>query len=158
MFLEQYGLDLDLVLAGKVDRHYPDIKFEAMDIKHRDRLVFTDFVSDTDLAALYGGAYAFVTASLHEGFGLPGVEALRLGLPVLAANTDVFNEVYDNGAIYFDGLNPQDIADKMGLIARDAQFYGQQRDRSFARGQMFDWHKAAAETIAVYNQAGQPHV
>jgi glycosyltransferase involved in cell wall biosynthesis len=153
IFLEKYKLDMDLILAGKVDRHYPEIKAQALDIKHQDRLVFTDFVNDDDLAALYQGAYAFVTASLHEGFGLPGVEAMQFGLPVLAANTEVFNEVYDNAAIYFDGLDPEDIAEKMFLIANDTQFYAQQQEKSFKRAQAFDWNHAARETLNIYRQA-----
>ncbi len=90
-FLQAYKMDMDLVIAGKPDRHYPEIKFQALEIGHRGRLVFTDYVNDADLAALYQGAYAFATASLHEGFGLRGVEAMHFGLPVLASNTDVLN-------------------------------------------------------------------
>lgn len=153
LFMGKYKLDMDLVFVGKADRHYPHIKFEAMNIKHNNRLVFTDFVSDDDLSALYQGAYAFVTASMHEGFGLPGVEAMQFGLPVLASNTDVFNEVYDNAAIYFDGLNPEDIAEKMHLIARDQQFYKQMQEKSLKRGQVFNWAAAAAETINIYHKS-----
>jgi glycosyltransferase involved in cell wall biosynthesis len=152
-FLEKYKLDMDLVIAGKVDRHYPDIKFQAMNIRHRDRLVFTDFVNDADLSALYQGAYAFATASLHEGFGLPGVEAMQFGLPVLAANTEVFNEVYDNAAIYFDGMNTSDIAEKMYLIANDTKFYEQMREKSLKRGTVFNWEEAAKQTLAIYTEA-----
>jgi glycosyltransferase involved in cell wall biosynthesis len=151
VFLDKYKLDMDLVIAGKPDRHYPDIKFQALEIKHRNRLVFTDFVNDSDLSALYQGAYAFVTASLHEGFGLPGVEAMRFGLPVLASNTEVFNEVYDNAAIYFDPINPADIADKMRLIAQDTQFYEQMREKSLNRSTAFSWDTAAGQTLEVYN-------
>jgi glycosyltransferase involved in cell wall biosynthesis len=152
-FLEKYKLDMDLVIAGKVDKHYPQIKFQALNIKHRNRLVFTDFVSDTDLSALYQGAYAFVTASLHEGFGLPGVEAMQFGLPVLAANTPVFNEVYDNAAIYFDGTDVDDIAEKMRLIAQDTKFYQQQQEKTLLRSAEFNWDQAAKATLALYQQA-----
>src|SRR6185503_4271470 len=85
LFLDKTNLNMDLVFAGKVDRHYPEIKFEALYIKHKDRLVFTDYVENDTLSALYQGAYAFATASLHEGFGLPGVEAMQFGLPILAS-------------------------------------------------------------------------
>jgi len=151
IFLDKYKLDMDLVIAGKADPHYPDIKFQAMEIKHRDRLVFTGFVDDSELSALYQGAYAFATASLHEGFGLPGVEAMQFGLPVLASNTDVLNEVYDNAAIYFDPKDPGDIADKMRLIAQDIQFYEQMREKSLNRSAAFNWQTAARQTLEVYN-------
>ncbi len=152
LFMDNYKLDMDLVFAGKPDRHYPNIKFEAMNIQHADRLVFTDFVDDDVLSALYQGAYAFTTASMHEGFGLPGVEAMQFGLPVLASNTDVFNEVYDNAAIYFDGLNPEDIAEKMHLIVRDPLFYQQMQEKSLKRGQIFNWDAAAQSTISLYHE------
>lgn len=153
IFLDKYQLDMDLVIAGKVDVHYPDIKFQALAISHRDRLVFTDFVSDADLSALYRGAYAFVTASLHEGFGLPGVEAMQFGLPVLASNTEVFNEVYDNAAIYFDAQDPTDIAEKMALIAQDTKFHSQMQQKSLKRTALFSWEDAAQRTLQIYDQA-----
>ncbi len=153
LFLSKYKFDMDLVLAGKVDQHYPEVKQQALDISHRNRLVFTGYIEDDEQAALYQGAYAFVTASLHEGFGLPGLEAMRYGVPVLAANTSVFNEVYDNGAIYFDPLNPEDIAEQMKLIASDVQFHAQMQQKSVARVQLFDWQQTAEKTLEVYKQA-----
>jgi glycosyltransferase involved in cell wall biosynthesis len=101
---------------------------------------------------LYKGAFAFVTASLHEGFGLPGVEAMRFGLPLLASNTEVFNEIYDNAGIYFNPLDPKDIAEKMELLAKDTQFYGKLSQSSFQRGELFSWTKTAEKTLAVYRE------
>lgn len=152
LFLSKYKLDMDLVIAGKVDTHYPEVKDQAMDIGHANRLVFTGFIEDADQAALYRGAYAFITTSLHEGFGLPGLEAMQHGLPVLASNTTVFNEVYDNGAIYFDPLNLEDIAEQMKLVAQDTQFHAQMQQKSIARAQLFDWKTTAEKTLEVYHQ------
>jgi glycosyltransferase involved in cell wall biosynthesis len=152
IFLTKYKFDMDLVIAGKVDPHYPEVKDQVMDIGHRNRLVLTGFIEDSDQAALYQGAYAFITASLHEGFGLPGLEAMRYGLPVLASNTPVFNEVYDNGAIYFDPLDPEDIAEHMKLVAQDQQFHAQMQQKSVARAVMFDWADTAKQTLAIYHQ------
>ncbi len=151
-FVERYNMDVDLVIAGKPDEYYPEIKHEALDIKHRDRLVFTGFVENDELAALYQGAHAFVTASLHEGFGLPGVEAMQFGLPVLASNTDVFNEVYDDAAVYFDPLDPSDLAERFHLLARDPQFHQKMQEKSFHRAHVFSWDKTATETLAVYQE------
>lgn len=156
LFLNKYKYDMDLVIAGKIDPHYPEIKNQIMDIQHHNRLVFTDFVTNEDQAALYQGAYAFVSASLHEGFGLPGVEAMRYGIPLLTANTEVFNEVYDNASIYFDPLNPNDIAEKMNLITSDAQFYSQMQTKSVERAVLFDWHQTAEQTLEVYHSIIEP--
>jgi glycosyltransferase involved in cell wall biosynthesis len=152
-FLDKYKLDMDLVIAGKADKHYPEIKFEALQQVNPKHVVFTDFVSDKTLAALYRGAFAFVTASLHEGFGLPGVEAMQFGLPVLASDTAVLNEVYDNAAIYFDPLNPDDIAEKMKLLAQDEQFYQRMQERSIERYRLFDWEETAKQTLSIYRAA-----
>lgn len=151
LFLTKYKFDMDLVIAGKVDPHYPEVKDQAMEISHSNRLVFTGFVEEIDQAALYQGAYAFITTSLHEGFGLPGLEAMHHGLPVLASNTPVFNEVYDNGAIYFDPLNIEDIADQMKLVVQDTQFHAQMQQKSLARAALFSWDETARKTLEVYH-------
>lgn len=151
-FIQKYGLNMDLVIAGKVDPHYPLIKHSAMDIANKNHLVFTGSPEDEELAALYKGAYAFVSASMHEGFGLPGVEAMNFGLPLAVSNTEVFNEVYDNGAVYFNPEEVDDIAEKMHLLANDKEFYQTLAEKSFKRGQMFSWEKTAKETLEVYKQ------
>ena len=153
IFLSKYKYDMDLVIAGKIDPHYPEVKEQIMDITHRNRIVFTGYVTDADQIALYQGAYAFATASLHEGFGLPGVEAMKYGVPVLASNTEVFNEVYDNAAIYFDPLKPEDIAEHLHLLVSDTPFYQQMQQKVLDRSVLFDWGEAAEQTLQVYHTA-----
>lgn len=156
LFLTKYKFDMDLVIAGKVDEHYPEVRDQILEINHTNRLVLTGFVDEQDQAALYQGAYAFITASLHEGFGLPGLEAMSYGLPVLASNTAVFNEVYDNGAIYFNPMSADDIAEHMKLVANDVQFHAQMQEKSLSRAQLFSWENTATETLAVYNTLSAP--
>jgi len=151
-FLEKYKFDMDLVICGKPDAHYPEIKLKLMQIKHKDRLVIIEKPEDEDLAALYQGAFAFTSASLHEGFGLSGVEAMNFGLPLIVSNTPVFNEIYDNAAIYFNSQNPNDIADKMNLLINDSLFYNKMGEASLARSTGFSWDNAAKETLELYNQ------
>jgi glycosyltransferase involved in cell wall biosynthesis len=152
IFLQSFGLDMDLVIVGKSDPHYPLIKKSAMDIANKNRLVFVTSPEDEELSALYKGAYAFVSASLHEGFGLPGVEAMNFGLPLGVSNTEVFNEIYDNAAVYFNPLEPGDIAEKMHLLAKDPNFYQSLSEKSFKRSQSFSWRETAKKTLEVYNQ------
>jgi glycosyltransferase involved in cell wall biosynthesis len=149
-FLGTGGPNMDLVIVGKADRHYPDIRQQAMDIKHKDNLVFTDFVEDEDLKALYQGAFAYVSASLHEGYGLPGVEAMAFGLPLVVADTAVFNEIYDDAAVYFDGQNPRDIADKLRFVVKDELYCQKLRKASLRRSKIFSWKTAAEQTLGVY--------
>lgn len=152
-FLQKNKAGVDLAIVGKADPHYPEIKHKALDIKNPGHLVFTGEVDSEELCALFKGAYAFITASLHEGFGLPGVEALSFGLPLLASNVPVFNEIYDNAAIYFNPLNPEDIAEKINLLVRDSQFHEQMQRKSFERSKIFDWGRTAGETLKIYQES-----
>jgi glycosyltransferase involved in cell wall biosynthesis len=102
MLKEKYQQNIQLVIAGKKDEHYPEIADALKTITYAKDLILTGVVSDREKYALLKGSLAFVSASLFEGFGLPGLEAMSIGVPLVVANTDVFNEVYDNGAIYFD--------------------------------------------------------
>jgi len=152
VLIKKFHHDIDLVIVGKVDSHYPDIRYKALDITYKDHLVFTGYVGDTDLAALYKAAYGYVSASLHEGFGLPGVEAMKFGLPLAVSNIEVFNEIYDDAAIYFNPLDTDDIAEKLNLMVRDTQYHQKMQEKSFRRGQLFDWKKTAEGTLEIYNQ------
>lgn len=151
--IEKYNLNVDLVFAGKPDAHYPEEKFKALAVKHADHIVFTGYIGDEDLSALFQGAHAYANASLNEGFGLPGVEAMHFGLPLAVANTQVFNEIYDDAAVYFDPNDPDDIAEKLRLLAQDKQFYEQRQEKAAQRAQYFDWDTAARETLALLKVA-----
>lgn len=152
-FIKQSGKDMDLVIAGRADPHYPEIRHKILDIKNRNRIVLTDYVLEEDLAALYAGAYAFVSASLHEGFGLPGLEAMQYGLPLAVSNTEVFNEIYDNAAIYFNPLDPLDIAEKLRLLACDREFRDTIGLHAQERVKNFSWMRTAIQTKDIYTKA-----
>lgn len=151
LFLSKYNYDMDLVITGKTDLHYPEIRQQMLQVGRANRMVFTGFVSDADQAGLYEGAYAFITPSLHEGFGLPALEAMRYGVPVLAANTEVFNEVYDNAAIYFDPTDLNDLADNLNLLVSDQPFYTRMSLLGKERSAMFDWQETAQQTLSAYH-------
>lgn len=147
--IEKHNLDVDLVFAGKPDKHYPNIKHQVLELKSSNRIVFTGYIKDEDLSALYRGAHLYVNASEHEGFGLPGVEAMQFGLPLAVSNTPVFNEIYDDAAVYFDPRNPEDIAEKLYLLATDKKYYELKSKSAAERSQFFSWDKAALETLAI---------
>lgn len=149
----KYSLDIQLVFAGKHDRHYPELDQQLRSIVHSKALIFTGVVTDQEKYALYKGAEAFVSSSLYEGFGLPGVEAMSLSTPLIVSNTEVFREVYDNGAIYFDPLEPETIAQRINLLLRDPEYKRTISDNALSRAHCFSWQKTAAETMRVYSTA-----
>jgi len=151
---EKYQAQIQLALVGKEDRHYPDVLQKVRAIKYARDLVITGTVSDKEKFALYKGAELFVSASLYEGFGLPGVEAMSIGVPLVVSNTEVFNEVYDNAAIYFDPLNPSDIAQKIHFMLGDAKYRQMIANNGYARASIFSWSKAAQQTIKIYESIG----
>ncbi len=101
--------DLTLVLAGKKDVLYRRI---ARDVKKRsiDNVLFTDFVSEGQLRWLYENCAAYVFPSLSEGFGLPGLEAMQHGAPVVSSNATCLPEIYGEAAHYFDPQSTDDMA------------------------------------------------
>ena len=146
----EFQVNAQLVLVGKQDPYYPEVLEQTKSITYAKDVVITGVVSDKEKYALYKGARAFVSASLYEGFGLPGLEAMSIGTPLVVSNTEVFNEVYDNGAIYFDPNDPNDIAEKIHLLITDNKYRQLIANNAYARAQLFSWVKAAKETIGVY--------
>lgn len=147
---ENYSLNIQLVMVGKMDKYYPEIADKLRSIKYAKDLIFTDSISDKEKYALLKGAKSFVSASLFEGFGLPGLEAMSIGVPLIVSNTEVFNEVYDNGAIYFDPYDPKDIAQKINMLLTDDKYRSLIANNAFVRAGNFSWQKCAAETLKVY--------
>ena len=116
----------------------------------RDAVIFTGYVADADLPALYAAATAFVFPSLYEGFGLPPLEALAVGTPVSCSNTSSLPEVVGDAALTFDPTTEEDIANALRRITGDAELRADLRERGLQRAAQFSWERAARETLAVY--------
>lgn len=114
-----------------------------------DRVVFTGYVSDDLLHQYVTHATALVLPSLYEGFGLPAVEAMAAGCPVLASNAASIPEVCGDAALYCDARNPDDLATKMLRIAQDAELRETLRYRGRQRAQMFSWDTCAEGTVNI---------
>ena len=101
---------------------------------------------------LYSKATAYVTPSLFEGFGLGALEAMGFGLPVLSSTSTCLPEVYDNGALFFDPLSVDDIAEKIDMVLSDDKLRNDLKKRGLKRHAFFSWEKMAHETCAIYKK------
>lgn len=140
-FLEQTNAqDISLVLAGPIRGDYvkqaEEAKLRQTAINH---VVHIGFVDDTDLAALYSGAEAFVYPSLYEGFGLPVLEAMQCGAPVVCANNSSLPEVGAKCVCYICGHDENETAAALTKIYEDQEFKTQLAKKSCQRAKHFNW-------------------
>jgi glycosyltransferase involved in cell wall biosynthesis len=144
--------DLHLVLAGKKDANYERIEHEVREhtIKYVD---FTGFVSEGQLRWLYEHCEAYVFPSLSEGFGLPGLEAMQHGAPVVSSDATCLPEVYGNAAHYFDPLDTQAMADAINEVLTDGKLRRKLIARGHKQADKYSWQRMAEQTLEVYNQA-----
>jgi glycosyltransferase involved in cell wall biosynthesis len=118
---------------------------------------FTGFVPEAELAALYAGAVVFAYPSLYEGFGLPILEAMACGTPVVTANRSSLPEVAGDAALLVDPLDPTALADALGRVLDDQQLAERLRVAGVGRARQFQWHRAVDATIEVYESVlGRP--
>jgi glycosyltransferase involved in cell wall biosynthesis len=116
--------------------------------------VLTGYVSDATKAALLGGADALVYPSLYEGFGLPVLEAMACGTPVIASNVGALPELVDGAGVLIDPSNPDELAERIGSIMSDAELRRGLRERGIERASTFGWDETARRTAAVLREAG----
>jgi glycosyltransferase involved in cell wall biosynthesis len=115
-----------------------------------DQVEFRHLVDDERLAGLYKNAQAFVTPSLIEGFGLPGLEAMVAGTPVIAANASCLPEIYGDAALYFDPSNANDLAEKIKLLLNNPKLRIELIKKAKNRAKLFSWEKMALDTWQIY--------
>jgi glycosyltransferase involved in cell wall biosynthesis len=108
--------------------------------------------SDEVLANLYTHATALVYPSHYEGFGIPPLEAMHYGCPVVASNASSVPEVVGDAGIYFDHSSVDDLAQKLEMVISDSRLRGAIIGRGHAREQLFSWERCAQETLAIYEQ------
>ena len=147
---EKGQLKHKLVIAGRKDRFFPSIFKEVKDKNLLDDVVFLDYVSDEELPLLFKCADVFVFPSLYEGFGLPALEAMSLGVPTIVSNASSLPEVVSDGAIIVDPHDPQDLAQAIGSLLKDEDLRKNLSKRGIERSQAFSWRKTAEETLKVY--------
>jgi glycosyltransferase involved in cell wall biosynthesis len=133
----------------------PRLRFEPAAEQHQsDQVVWAGFVTDGELKALYGDAACLVFPSLYEGFGLPPLEAMYCGCPVIVSNEASLPEVCGDAAMYCDAKSIDDIAAKISLMMGDKELQQRYREMGLRHAQQFRWDRAASKLLRVlYGEA-----
>lgn len=147
--------DTKLVLAGS--RGWKDAPvFAAVNkLGLTDVVLFPGFIPQADLPAVYSLARAFVYPSLYEGFGLPVLEAMACGLPVITSNLSSLPEIVEDAGILIDPRSERELADALRQILTDGALHERLASRGLKRAAKFSWERTARETLAVYQRAAQ---
>jgi len=118
------------------------------DVKHD--IIFLDFVTEDDLVCLYNYAKVFLYPSLYEGFGLPPLEAMSCGVPVITSNSTSIPEIVGDAAILINPHDNEELKDALLLMLRDEKVRSDNIERGFRQVKKFSWRRMAAETLEIY--------
>lgn len=141
-----------LVIAGGKGWLYESIFEQAKSLGLEQRVHFPGFVDDADLPALYSAARLFAYVSLYEGFGLPLLEAMACGTPVIASNVSSLPEVVGDVGLQVDPRSVDDIARALQQMTEQPELRERSIGPGLARAKSFTWEKAARELLAIYDQ------
>jgi glycosyltransferase involved in cell wall biosynthesis len=142
-----------LVVAGKYAWLFEETLRTINQLGLSGSVIMTGYVPEADLPALYSGALCFVYPSYFEGFGLPPLEAMKCGAPVIVGNQTSVPEVVGDAAIMFDPFDVADIASAIEKVMSDGALRARLKTKGLARAQLFDWQHTARQTLEVYKKA-----
>jgi glycosyltransferase involved in cell wall biosynthesis len=144
--------DLRLVIVGKRDDTSRQTEQWALTQGYRN-VDFFGFASDEQLAWMYEQCQAYVFPSFMEGFGLPGLEAMRHSAPVISSNATCLPEVYGNAALYFDPANPREMADQIAKVLSDKKLRTDLIKKGTRQVKKYSWKRMATQTHQIYTEA-----
>jgi len=144
---------LQLVLAGKIEQYFEKLEKQTQTTRYAKDIIFTGFISDEELKWLYQNAEAYVLPSLSEGFGLPGLEAMAHGCPVVSSNATCLPEVYEEAAHYFNPESIEDMAEKIDEVISDSRLRKELIRKGYVQLKKYSWRRMAEQTLNVYKKA-----
>lgn len=144
--------DINLVFSGAAKQEDNNIRTYIKENNLDKKVYLLNHVPYKELPGIYASAYALVFPSLFEGFGIPMVEAMSVGCPVIASKTTSIPEVAGNAALYFDPTSTEDIAEKMKMIVRDNTRREQLILNGYKQANKFTKSKMVADTLQVYRK------
>lgn len=145
--VQQKYPDLELVLSGYDHYFWQRLKKE----NQYKGIIYTGFISDNELVALYKGAAVFIQPSFEEGFGIPILEAMACSCPVIASKAASLPEVGGEACLYFDPVKPADLAEKIAKVLDDGLLRQQLVEKGLKKYKKFSWQVLAEKTLEVYN-------
>jgi glycosyltransferase involved in cell wall biosynthesis len=141
----------DFVLVGKEDFFYKRLK-EQVQHQAIANIVFTGYVSDRELGRLYLRAKVYLFPSLYEGFGLPPLEAMQYGTPVLASDQGSLPEILGDGALYFDPRNSTFLCEQLGHLLGDHSLREDLTLKGYQQAAQYSWARMAEQTLTEYQK------
>ena len=145
--------DVDLVLVGGKGWFYDDVYAQVIELGLKDQVHFTGYVPDEDLPLWYNAATMLAFPSAYEGFGMPVVEAMACGTPVVAARSSSIPEAGGKAALYFDPGDIDTFIDQMATVLDDTRIVNSLREKGKEQARHFSWERAGQETSLVYQKA-----
>ncbi len=142
--------DFELVIVGQKGWQYEQVFSEVEKSNISDKVKFPDYIPENGLLNLYNLATAFVFPSFYEGFGIPPLEAMSCGCPVIASNRSSIPEVVGNAGLIVDPDSPGDIAEKMKMVAFNEALANELREKGFERTKAFNWEDSAKKMISIF--------
>ncbi len=149
--------DVRLVLVGDYQNDsffsdYPSLKQHIEELHLEEKVVFTGYIEDQDLAYLYNAASLLVLPSLEEGFGLPAIEAMACGTPVSASNRGSLPELVGKAGRFFEPTDERAIRDVIGQVLSDDLMRKEMRETGLTRARQFMWDNAAKDAVTIFDQ------
>lgn len=147
--------NFQLVLVGRPDYFYQRLEKQAQELGllKNNSVVFFGFASQKDLAHLYRKASLYIFPSFIEGFGLPALEAMSYGLPVVASGTSSLPEILDDAALFFDPKDNKDMISVITKVLNDQNLRKKMVQKGYEQVKKFSWEKCARETLVTYHKA-----
>lgn len=142
--------NLQLALVGKKDYFYQNLQKKAKKLNLKDKVLFLGYLTDEKLALIYKNALAYVFPSLYEGFGLPPLEAMSFGVPVLSSNAASLPEILGKAALYFNPKDTDQIAEKIKQITEKEDLRKEMQEKGRKQIKKYSWQKCAEKTLQIY--------
>ena len=154
-YLEKSDVKRKLLMAD-LDKNYLDSIIERNHIENiRNMIVMPGYIVNSDLPYIYNNAFAFLYTSLRESFGIPLLEAMACGTPVITSNTSSMPEIGGENAILINPEKSEEITEKMLLLEEDNLYYHNQEKYGIERSQLFSWKKTAEKLLTLYKEVYQ---